>query len=108
MRDSVTMGLGNNDSAMSRERREERIMKAYLIRRRKRVECGGREARSASMKDRVNTRSSVAENLMAASPQVGDPDGNCSHGVEEPKVGLPWVRAGRGGEDRHPHHLPRT
>ena len=50
------------------------------------------------MKDRVNTGSSVAENLMAASPEVGDLDGNCSHKVEEPEAGLPG--SGQGGEGR--------
>ena len=88
MRDSVMVGLRNNDSIMRRERRSERRTKANSMRKRKPIRCGVWEARNVSMKDRVNTWSSVAEWLMAASPKAGDPDRNYSRGVEETEAGF--------------------
>ena len=64
------------------------------------VESSGWEASNVFVKDTVNTWSSVAEKIMAASTKASDRDGNCSCGVEEPEAGLPWVRSGRGGEGR--------
>ena len=75
MRDSVTVGLRNNDSIMRRERKSERRTKANS------VECRvweAREARKTSIRDRVNTWSSVVEKLMGASPKASDLDRNYS------------------------------
>ena len=61
MRDSVTVGMGNNDGVRRREGRSERRMRVYLSTK-KPVESSGWEASNVSVKDTVNTWSSGLRN----------------------------------------------
>ena len=97
MRDSVMVGLWNDDGVRRREGRTERRMRVYLSMK-KPAESSGGEASNVSMKDRVTTWSSVTEKLRQHHPKSVTLMGTAPVAWRSQRPGYPG--SGQGGEGR--------